>query len=154
MKTHWQLFICTGLIGLAVFANSGLGAAEVKLKASVKGGCTVTEPSGGEIDFGELNPTTDTAANIKTLNMIVLCTAGTTYTINPGDGQNLEGDTKNMINGKGDLLPYDLIHTPPTVGPDAGPISVTLTGTIELVDIKAAKVGEDYTDTVEISFDL
>jgi spore coat protein U-like protein len=154
MKSQSHLFLQVCLMALAVFVVNSTWAATVTVKASMAGGCVVTDGENTELQFGALSPTA-TAPATGTAKITLVCTSGSPYDIQLDLGTHQEAGKRRMVNSGNSsaFLAYDLVSSPEGTGTGTGTeLVVTLNGEIALEDIKTAAQG-DFTDTVNVTFE-
>lgn len=126
-------------------------AEQLKVKVTVKGGCTTT--GNDEAHFGEHVSGNAHGAIPATGEVRYWCSAGTTHTIVADNGQNFSGGTRNMKLASGAVtIPYTWAHTPESdtgQGP-ANPAKVDVN--VELAaDALASVPPGEYEDTVTVT---
>jgi spore coat protein U-like protein len=92
---------------------------QLKVKVSVKGGCTTT--GNDEAHFGERVSGETHGALTEVGEVRYWCSAGTTHTIAVDNGQNYSGGTRYMKRADGsETIAYSLTHSPSS-GTGQGP---------------------------------
>lgn len=108
-----ERILTRGLIAAAVVASGGAQAAtatgSLTVSATVLTSCTVTP---GALAFGNYDPTSATATD-ATASIVVLCTAGTAYTLalDAGQGSGATPAARKMTRvSAADLLSYSIYN--------------------------------------------
>lgn len=124
----------------------------LKVKVSVKGGCTTT--SNDEAHFGEHTSGQPHSILNSTGAVHYWCSVGTRHDIQVDNGQNYSGSSRKMaLTPTGGVeIPYDLTYTPPSgVGSGAGnPLKVDVNVALAANALQNVPPG-DYEDTVTVT---
>lgn len=146
---------CALLLALFSVGIAGADSGEVLVSVTVEASCTIIDS--GELDFGVLNPTSDSPATASG-TLSYWCTKGTRYTIRFDKGENYDAgrDQRQMaqVGGSG-TIPYALQEPPgnPHIGNGpAPPETFQMTATIRAADIKRAPAA-DYQDNLVVTIE-
>ncbi len=140
------------LSGVAMAGNS----TTVNVSANVMGTCKFSSGSTPELNFGDLDPASNSDVT-KNTTVQFWCTRGvTTESFTANYGKHGVGSQRNMkLTTGADLIPYTLTLTPDgstNQGPGS-PRTLTISGTILNTDY-ISKAAGSYSDTVTLEINL
>jgi len=159
-KTFLRALLPIALASLAVPAFAAATTADLTIQGTLTNTCQLSVTSIEGMDWSGISE-----AAARTSGLSIVCNAGTTYSISPGQGQNfglLSGyeTYRAVTNGAGAYIPYGFFKDPQgsqVWGDDTDAFTGVGDGTVQsynyavrFLALKQA-VGGNYTDTVTVT---